>query len=149
MIDLYVRFEFFTAVTMKNAVFWDVTLCGFAPCFGCYLLLTLFLARRFLSPWWWRRNVPPIHRFLQEPQIPEDSILYGAVYSWQLCSNSTITVLGNAQCPVSYLEREESVSVFRWNLLNWPKKIELVCHWTFPSRFYLKTEKNPVSVMLF
>jgi hypothetical protein len=24
----YVRFEFFTAVTMKNCVFWDVTPCG-------------------------------------------------------------------------------------------------------------------------
>jgi hypothetical protein len=24
----YVRFEVFTAVTMKNGVFWDVTLCG-------------------------------------------------------------------------------------------------------------------------
>jgi hypothetical protein len=25
----YARFEFFTAVTMKNAIFWDVTSCGF------------------------------------------------------------------------------------------------------------------------
>jgi hypothetical protein len=25
----FVRLEVFTAVTMKNAVFWDVTLCGF------------------------------------------------------------------------------------------------------------------------
>jgi hypothetical protein len=24
----YIRFEGFTAVTMKNGVFWDVTLCG-------------------------------------------------------------------------------------------------------------------------
>jgi hypothetical protein len=24
----YIRFEVFTAVTMKNGVFWDVTLCG-------------------------------------------------------------------------------------------------------------------------
>jgi hypothetical protein len=31
----------------------------FAVCFGCYLLLMLFLACRFLSPWWWRRYVPP------------------------------------------------------------------------------------------
>jgi hypothetical protein len=44
------RFEVFTAVTMKNGVFWDVTPCGscnnrrfgeldvssfFAPCVGC------------------------------------------------------------------------------------------------------------------
>jgi aspartyl-tRNA synthetase len=32
------RFEVFTAVTMKNGVFWDVTPCGsyfFAACVGC------------------------------------------------------------------------------------------------------------------
>jgi preprotein translocase subunit SecF len=28
MILIYVRFEFFMAVAMKNAVFWDVTVCG-------------------------------------------------------------------------------------------------------------------------
>jgi hypothetical protein len=39
---------------MLNAVFWDLT-------------LTSFLARRFLSPWWWRRYIPPKRRFLQEP----------------------------------------------------------------------------------
>jgi hypothetical protein len=27
----------------------------------------LFLVHRFLSPWWRRRQVPPKHRFLQEP----------------------------------------------------------------------------------
>jgi hypothetical protein len=26
---VYVRFEVFTAVTMKNAMIWDVTLCGY------------------------------------------------------------------------------------------------------------------------
>jgi hypothetical protein len=34
-----VRFEVFTAVTMKNGIFWDVTPCGFlyflAACVGC------------------------------------------------------------------------------------------------------------------
>jgi hypothetical protein len=55
-----VRFEVFTAVTMKSGVFWDFTLCGscknqrFAACVGCQLRLT-FLVHRFLSPWWWRR----------------------------------------------------------------------------------------------
>jgi hypothetical protein len=62
------------AVTMKNAVFWDIKTqfvfhkkhisAFFAACFGCYLLL----ARSFLSPWWWWWYVPPKHRFLQEPQ---------------------------------------------------------------------------------
>jgi hypothetical protein len=67
-----VRFEVFTAVTMKNGVFWDVTLCGswrnlaplssgctlrnfLAACVGCWLQLVLFLVHRFLSPWWRRR----------------------------------------------------------------------------------------------
>jgi hypothetical protein len=27
-LNLYIRFEVFRAVTMKNAVFWDVTPCG-------------------------------------------------------------------------------------------------------------------------
>jgi hypothetical protein len=49
-----VRFEVFTAVTMKNGVFWVVR-----PCGSC--------TNRFLSPWWRRRQVPPKHRFLQEP----------------------------------------------------------------------------------
>jgi hypothetical protein len=50
-----------------------------APCFGCWLPLTLFLARRFLSPWWWWRHVHPKRRFLQEPQgvtPPEEDILH-------------------------------------------------------------------------
>jgi hypothetical protein len=40
----------------------------FAACFGCWILLTLILARPFLLPWWWRRYVPSICRLLQEPQ---------------------------------------------------------------------------------
>jgi hypothetical protein len=52
----YVRSEVFTAVTMKDGVFWDVTLCGscnwyfFAVYVGCWLQLVLFLVHRFLSP---------------------------------------------------------------------------------------------------
>jgi hypothetical protein len=38
----------------------------FAACFGCWLLLTLLLARRFLSPWWSKRYVPRKSRFLQD-----------------------------------------------------------------------------------
>jgi hypothetical protein len=36
-------------------------------CVGCSLQLALFLSRRFLSPWWRRRYVPPKRRFLQGP----------------------------------------------------------------------------------
>jgi hypothetical protein len=28
---------------------------------------TLFLAHKFLLPWWWKQYVPPKRRFLQEP----------------------------------------------------------------------------------
>jgi hypothetical protein len=31
------------------------------------ILLTLFVALRFLSPWWWRQYVPPKRPFLQQP----------------------------------------------------------------------------------
>jgi hypothetical protein len=44
----YVRFEVFTAVTMKNGVFWNVTPCGSK-----------------------KAQVPPKRRFLQEQDSPE------------------------------------------------------------------------------
>jgi hypothetical protein len=47
-----VRFEVFTAVTMKNGVFWDIT-----PCGSCR-------NRRFEGTW---RQFPSKRRFLQEP----------------------------------------------------------------------------------
>jgi hypothetical protein len=40
---------------------------NFAACFGCWLLLTLFLAGRFLLLWWWLWNFPPKRRFVQGP----------------------------------------------------------------------------------
>jgi hypothetical protein len=61
-----VRFEVFTAVTMKNAVFWDM-----APgCFRlvtqvCSHLLTLGPCWRIFLPRRWRRYVPPKRRFTQ------------------------------------------------------------------------------------
>jgi hypothetical protein len=39
----------------------------FAACVSCYLRLT-FLVHQLLSPWWWRRWVPPKRRFLKEPR---------------------------------------------------------------------------------
>jgi hypothetical protein len=39
----------------------------FQTCISCQLLLTLFLAHGFLSPWWRKHYVPPKRRFLQEP----------------------------------------------------------------------------------
>jgi hypothetical protein len=53
---IYIRFEVFTAVTMKNAVFWDV-----APCRSCVNrhLLTLVPRSRIFLPWKWRWYVLP------------------------------------------------------------------------------------------
>jgi hypothetical protein len=73
-----VRFEIFTAVTVKNAVFWDV-----APCRSCvnrrfggtYRLhlqgrkirkLGTSVSRWLQPPWRWTRYVPPKHRFTQD-----------------------------------------------------------------------------------
>jgi hypothetical protein len=53
LLDAVVNLEAFTAVSMKNGVFWDVTPCGsciFAASVGCYLQLAFFLVHRFLSP---------------------------------------------------------------------------------------------------
>jgi hypothetical protein len=49
--NYYVRFEFFTAVTLKNGVFWDVTPCGCCK------------NRRFGGT---QRLLHPKRRFLQE-----------------------------------------------------------------------------------
>jgi hypothetical protein len=81
-------FEVSTAVTMKNAVFWDV-----APCRSCEMnrrfggtyrlrlqgriirergtsvscyLLTLVPCSRIFLPWRWRRYVPPKRRFISQ-----------------------------------------------------------------------------------
>jgi hypothetical protein len=55
-----------TLVFYANAS--NLTYYFFAACVGCQLLLTLFLAHRSLSPWWWRRYDPPKRRLLQEPR---------------------------------------------------------------------------------
>jgi hypothetical protein len=74
----FVRFEVFTAVTMKNAVFRDVASCS--SCvnrgvggtyrlnfqFGCSHLLTLAPRSRIFLPWRWRRHVHPKRRFTHD-----------------------------------------------------------------------------------
>jgi hypothetical protein len=74
----HVRFEVFMAVTMKNAIFWDVVLCRscvnrrFAGLYrlhlqgGCSHLLTLVSLTRIFLPWRWRRYVPPKRQFTQD-----------------------------------------------------------------------------------
>jgi hypothetical protein len=55
----YVRFEVFTAMTMKSAIFWDVAA-------ECSHLLTLVPRARMFLPWRWKRYVPPNRRFTQD-----------------------------------------------------------------------------------
>jgi hypothetical protein len=58
----------------------------FAACFDFYLLLTLFLACRFLSPWGWRRYVPTsILTRATRRNITEDTILLTLQQSALLC----------------------------------------------------------------
>jgi hypothetical protein len=80
----YIRSQIFTAVTMKNAVFLDVTPCDSSKnrrFRGTRLLHhqddknhTLFLTNRFLSPWWWSRNVGFTRATRRN--TPEDGILH-------------------------------------------------------------------------
>jgi hypothetical protein len=70
LVCTYVGFEVFTAVTMKNAVFWDV-----APCRSCVKRRLQWPTHALSSladfiPWRWRWYVPPKRRFTQD--------LYGA-----------------------------------------------------------------------
>jgi hypothetical protein len=53
---MYVGFEVFTAVVMKNINFWDVTPFSLL---SCNRLTCWFLLKLFLRPWRWRRYVPP------------------------------------------------------------------------------------------
>jgi hypothetical protein len=93
--SIYVRFEVFTAVTMKNAVFWDVAPSRsyvnqrFGGMYRFHLqgrktrkagtsvsrwlqsavwshLITLVSRSRIFLPWRWRRFVPPKCRFTQD-----------------------------------------------------------------------------------
>jgi hypothetical protein len=49
----HLKFEVFTAATMKNGVFWDVTQCGSCKNQRNRLLVTasVLILQRFLSPW--------------------------------------------------------------------------------------------------
>jgi hypothetical protein len=83
------KFEVFTAVTMKNAVFWDVTL--FGSCknrrFG-----------GFLPSWWWRCYVPPISRFLKEPHdVTSQKTPFFMQYFFNQCfiQSSFVDVVGD------------------------------------------------------
>jgi hypothetical protein len=63
---VYVIFEVFTALTVKNAVFWDV-----APCRYCVIrrfggTCHLEIRSQSFLPWRWRQYIPPKHRFIQD-----------------------------------------------------------------------------------
>jgi hypothetical protein len=105
------RIEVFTEVTMKNAIFWDVTPRGSLRRF----LVTTFPVNRFLSLWWWRRYVPPKRRFLQEPYgvtsqkmtlFKRQGVCFLSVFGWQyfleyVCDNNQLLYYINSAttCP--------------------------------------------------
>jgi hypothetical protein len=63
---LVVRFEVFTAVTMKNSIFWDVA--G-----GCNLLTLYFSTLKVEAI---RSSETSVHTRCTRRHIPEDGILY-------------------------------------------------------------------------
>jgi hypothetical protein len=67
---LHVRFEVFTAVTMKNAVFWDV-----APCRSCVNRRFGGTYRLHLHGKKIRERGITVSRWLQTEDIPKDGIL--------------------------------------------------------------------------
>jgi hypothetical protein len=113
----FVRFEVFTVMTMKNAVFWDVMPCGcyknqyFGGKYCLYhqgdknrwarnalavpsnqsmlqllVIANAFLARWFLSPWWWRQCIPLKCWFLQEPHMitSQKAAFFNNSFAWKI-----------------------------------------------------------------
>jgi hypothetical protein len=87
----YVRFEVFTAVTMKNVVFWDIMPCGSCKngrFRGMYRLhyqddknrrarnnvSSNQQLKHAVSPWWWRRYVPPKSHTAYHPKRRHSSL---------------------------------------------------------------------------
>jgi hypothetical protein len=68
---MYVRFEVFTAVTTKNAVFWDVALCRLQPPAHAHSLLTDFSILKTEAI---RSSEMSVHTRSTRCHIPEDGI---------------------------------------------------------------------------
>jgi hypothetical protein len=80
----HVRFEIFTAVTMRNAVFWDVAPCGLQSAATCS---RWFLARGFFYPedgsHTFFRNVGS--RKIYTAPHPKRRHSLGIFYDWVIC----------------------------------------------------------------
>jgi hypothetical protein len=131
-ISIFVRFEVFTAVTMTNGVFWDVTLCGscknrrFGELSVSFIKLTRIselgttLAvtsyRRTL-----RRNMTSALTRATRRNIPEDTILHfciscsecsrSACSAEQVLSTGTSRVLSTLQVSLKLEQIGESIIV--------------------------------------
>jgi hypothetical protein len=73
-----VRFEVFTVVTMKNAVFWGVATCG--SCKSQHFTGTYCLHHQGEESQRARNSVPLKHRFLEEPHGMTPRKLYSSSY---------------------------------------------------------------------
>jgi hypothetical protein len=126
-----VRFEVFTVVAMKKAVFWLVTPCGSCKnrlvflCSVVQLLVTLKVVPSsvIFSPWWWRRYFPPKRRFFQKPHgITSQETAFFTPMNYLSRRNNAQNYWGSGLCPSSgFLKIKKrnvsetgSVSVFRW-----------------------------------
>jgi hypothetical protein len=122
---------------MKNGVFWDVTPCGSCKnrrfgvtwrllhqvdknrwtlnvavissrrCVFRLLATDTFLVHRFVSPWWWKRYVPPKRRLFTRTarrNIPKDAILH----PWRLISKTYLSL--------HIIPHSLQITVYTWNL---------------------------------
>jgi hypothetical protein len=78
-----------------------------------FVLLTLFLARRFLSPWWWRRYVPPKRRFLQGPHSVTSQKTVFFIVTAVKASNLTLNKLLRSYKLRYYLSKKRISRVLR------------------------------------
>jgi hypothetical protein len=151
----YVRFEVFTAMTMKNTVFWDVAQCryfvnrrfggtrrlGVSDGHSVYSYLLTLVHCSWISSTLKmgaiRSSETSVNKMPIRRHIPEDGILHTMYYFVQLLSilqhtkNTIIVISGHYPSSCNYLKhttfrRLDSVSVFRWNLLSWSQSIQLV-----------------------
>jgi hypothetical protein len=106
-----------------------------APCFSCYLQLTLLLALWFPSPWRWTRNLLLTHRFLQDPHGVTSQKTPFFIVTAVKTSNLTITnnTRHNSPCPTfpictweeSLLEPTGMMNIY---IVKWLKWIETEFH---------------------
>jgi hypothetical protein len=147
----------FTAVTMKNAVFWEVTLCGscknrhfggsiasiirikrigeLRSVFQLLVTANILLGRWFFSSLCWRRYVFLKRRFLQDPHC--ESSQKSAFFTSSYSSDQTFLLLCRFLNWEYLIHRYSAIGSFVWNAAN-------ICD----SRHYLSQGDAIISVLV-